>query len=336
MSAERVTVIVVNYNGAAHIERCLRALLAQSYPAHEIVVIDNASTDGSLELARSFAPAINCIPLAENAGFARANNLAARAARGEWIALINNDAFAAPGWLQALVDAARRAPEIGLVASQMVFDAQPDLINSTGVCIDRTGVVWDRGGGAMTLPSGPPVPVFGPSGGAALYRRELWQALGGLREDYFMYFEDVDLAWQANWLGARSVLAPAAHVRHVVSASLGQASPAKTFWLARNKWLLLARNYPRPYLWRYLPLITAYDLLSFTATGLAGQWAAAGKGRMEGLRLAAAKAALGPAHQARPATAATVWEQLEPVAAPWRVRARYAHLGRVTARPARP
>lgn len=321
-----ISVIIVNYNGRAFLERCLDAVRAQTYAAFDALVVDNGSTDGSREQAERFGNPVRVLALPQNRGFAAANNAGARAVQGDWVALLNNDAFPEPGWLTALAQAAATSAEVGLVASQMVFDARPEMINSTGVCIDRAGVVWDRSGGAPADPAGPITPVFGPSAGAALYRRDVWESLGGLREDYFMYFEDVDLAFHARWRGARSVLAPAAVVRHRHSATIGQASPAKTYWLARNKWLLLARNYPRPYFWRYAPLIAAYDALSLLAAGLAGGGAAAWRGRRDGLRLAQVKAATGPARHAAPARASAVWAELEPLVTPWRAGARYAHL----------
>ncbi len=321
-----ISIIVVNYNGRAFLERCLQAARAQTFADFDVLVVDNGSTDGSREQAEGFGDPVRVLRLPQNRGFAAANNVGARAVEGDWIALLNNDAFPEPGWLTALAQAAATSAEIGLVASQMVFDARPEMINSTGVCIDRAGVVWDRAGGALADATGPIIPVFGPSAGAALYRRDVWESLGGLREDYFMYLEDVDLAFHARWRGVQSVLAPAAVVRHRYSATIGRASPAKAYWLARNKWLLLARNYPRPYFWRFAPLIAAYDALSLLATGLAGGGAAAWRGRRDGLRLAWAKAASGPARYAAPGRADEVWADLEPLVMPWRAGARYAHL----------
>ncbi|HRF47496.1 MAG TPA: glycosyltransferase family 2 protein [Anaerolineales bacterium] len=321
-----VSVIVVNYNGRRFLKRCLDAVLAQTLPALEIIVVDNGSTDGSREEAAAYGPPVQLIALPDNRGFAAANNIGARVARGAWLALLNNDAFPEPDWLEALARAATLTPGANLVATQMVFDARPAMINSTGICIDRSGVVWDRQGGAATDTIAPVAPVFGPSGGAALIQREAWTALGGFNEDYFMYFEDVDFAWRARWLGQQAVVAPAAVVRHMHSASSGQASDRKTYWLARNKWLLLARNYPRPHFWRQAPLIAAYDLLSCAATGLVGRWGAAVRGRRDGIRLALAKARYGPAQAAAPAMADAVYSWLEPAIAPWRINARYAHL----------
>jgi GT2 family glycosyltransferase len=214
----------------------------------------------------------------------------------------------------------------------MVFEARPEMINSAGFCVDRSGVTWERAGGQPVRPATAPIePVFGPSAGAGLYRRGVWQELGGLREGFFLYLEDVDLGWHARWRGHDAVLAPAAVVRHLHSATAGQASPLKTFYLARNKWQLLALNYPRPYWRRYLPLIGLYDALSLAASGLAGSFAAAWRGRREGLRLARQMAAGGPAHQFK-ARSEAIWSWLSPPVWPWQANARYRHLATLDAR----
>jgi hypothetical protein len=325
MSLPLISVIVLNYNGKAFLGRCLDAVAAQDYGHYEVIVVDNASTDGSPAVADA-RTSVRLLRAQTNAGFSAGNNLGAAAARGEWLALLNSDAFPEPGWLSALESATRARPEIGLVASQMVFDARPDMVNSAGFCVDRSGVTWERHGGQPAHPPTAPVePVFGPSAGAGLYRRSMWQETGGLREEFFMYLEDVDLGWHARWRGYEAVYAPGAVVRHMHSATVGQASPRKTYWLARNKWLVLALNYPRPYWRRYLPLIALYDVLSLAAAGLAGSWAPAWRGRRDGWRLARDLAPRGPANHFK-ARSEAVWSWLSPAVWPWQANARYHHL----------
>ncbi len=333
-SAPTVTVVIVNWNGQRFLARCLEALRAQTLPPSEIILVDNASTDGSADWVRVHAPHVRLILNDRNLGFAAANNQGIRAASGEYVALLNNDAFAEPGWLAALVAAAQSNPRIGSVASLMLFADRPEVVNSAGVCVDRCGVTWDRAGGEPASSQGAAlVPVFGASGGAALYRRSMLLALNGLNDAYFMYLEDVDLAWRARWLGWEAVLAPAARVLHVHSGTARQGSALKTYLLARNKIHLLLTNYPSPYLLLFGPLLLLYDNLSLAQT-LVGQRSLSGlRGRLAGWATAAqALRARRRVQAARRASPRAVFASLAPAVWPWRVPRRYAHLRPATPR----
>jgi len=323
-----VSLVIVNWNGLRFLPECWAALRAQTYPAVEVIVVDNGSTDGSLAWLAEQVPAPQVIRNGFNRGFAAANNQGIRQAQGQYVALLNNDAYPEPGWLAALVAAAEADPQVGLVGSLMVFADQPEIVQSAGVCVDRCGVTWDCAGGEPAAAQGAlPRPAFGPSAGAALYRRELLVALGGFDEAFFAYLEDVDLAWRARWLGWQALLVPAARVRHVYSGTGRQGSAFKTYYLARNKYRLLLKNYPLPHLLAYAPLIALYDTLSLLNSlirqrTLSGLW-----GRLAGLAALPAalrqrRAVQGGARAGRRA----VFSLLAPVAAPWRVGRRYRHL----------
>jgi GT2 family glycosyltransferase len=310
-----VSVVVVNWNGRALLERCLDALDAQTYSHREVVVVDNGSTDGSPAWLAARQPPVHLLRNDHNRGFAAANNQGIRAARGRYVALLNNDAFADRTWLAALVAAAEAHPRAGMVASLMLFDAQPDIVNSAGVCVDRFGVSWDRAGGVPAADVAPAVvAVVGARAGAALYRREM--------------------DCRARWLGWQAVLAPGARVLHFASATSGEGSAFKTRCLARNKLLLLLKNYPAPQLWRYAPGLVLYDLLSLfnslvaqrTLAGLRGRFAAA---PMLGRALRRRR----QVQAARRATSAEIFDSLAPPAWPWQVQRRYQHLRSRAARP---
>jgi GT2 family glycosyltransferase len=210
----------------------------------------------------------------------------------------------------------------------MLFADRPHLVNSAGVCVDRFGVTWDCSGGELAASLGGEVmPVFGACAGAALYRREMLLALGGLDETYFIYLEDVDLAWRARWLGWEAVFAPAARVRHVHSGTTRQGSTFKTYLLARNKIQLLLANYPMPHLLLLAPLLLFYDFFSLlnslflqrTVSGLRGRlagWAALGHALRVRRRTLSA----------RVASPAQIFALLAAPVLPWRVPRRYAHL----------
>jgi GT2 family glycosyltransferase len=328
-----VSVVIVNWNGQPLLERCLAALDAQTYADREVIVVDNGSTDASLAWLAECQPAVRLLRNDHNRGFAAANNQGIRAARGRYVALLNNDAFATPGWLAALVAAAEAHPRAGMVASLMLFADRPSMVNSAGICVDRFGVSWDRAGGAPAAdPESAIVPVFGASAGAALYRREMLAELDGFDEDFFAYLEDVDLAWRARWLGWQAVLAPAARVLHIASATSREGSAFKTHCLARNKLLLLLKNYPAPQLWRYAPALVLYDLLSLANSLLIQRTLAGLRGRLEAVPLfGRALRRRRQLQSTRRASPDEVFAALAAPAWPWQVQRRYQHLYRPAA-----
>ncbi|MGH2354318.1 MAG: glycosyltransferase family 2 protein, partial [Chloroflexota bacterium] len=221
-----VSVVMVTWNGLCHLRRSLPAVLAQELPdgqQFELLVVDNASTDGSRAHLADLAARdgrVRVLLNDHNEGFAAPNNRAFRDARGTFVATLNNDTLPEPGWLAALLRVAQADERVGSVASRMVFDHAPETINSAGISIDRAGIAWDRLVGRPVAESETqPVEVFGASAGAALYRRSMLEELGGFDARFFIYLEDVDLAWRARLAGWRAVYAPDAVVRHAHSAS---------------------------------------------------------------------------------------------------------------------
>jgi len=322
-----VSVVIANWNGRCYMEKCLASLNAQTYPSLEIIVVDNGSADGSRDWLVEHYPAVQVIANKENRGFAVANNQGISRSRGVYVALLNNDAWAEPDWLSCLVAAVEQDPNIGMAASLMLLADQPERVDSAGACVDRFGISWDRLSGEPAAASAAsPAPVFGASAGAALYRRQLLDQTAGFDEDFFNYLEDVDLAWRALWLGWRAVYEPAARVYHVHSGTSGAGSAFKTYWLARNKIGLILKNYPRPQLWYYWPLILLYDGLSLGAALLAPQRWSALRGRLDGWRLLGRTLAKRRALQAMARVpAAEVFRRLAPPATPWQVRHRFQH-----------
>ncbi len=250
----RVTVVIVNWNGRHHLAACLPALARQTYGDHEVVVVDNASSDDTVAWLGAEWPAVRVLALAENAGFARGNNLGLAATGSPWVALLNNDTVPDATWLAALVAAAEAGGDrLAAVASRMVFHDRPTTINSAGICVDPAGIAWDRLGGAPVAAAARPVEVFGASAGACLLRRaalaDVAEPVPGARpqvfdETFFMYLEDVDLAWRLRLRGWQAQYAPAALVAHHGSASAGEGSPFKNRLLARNKVWTLVKCYP--------------------------------------------------------------------------------------------
>jgi GT2 family glycosyltransferase len=332
-----VSVVVVAYNGRDLIGACLDSLLGQTYPATELVVVDNGSSDGTASLVRQDYPSARVVELAKNRGFAGGANVGIACSTGELVAFLNTDATADPGWLAALVGSLVGRPDVGMVASQMRFLADPSTINSAGICLDRAGVAWDRGGGAPAGTIERADEAFGPCGGAALYRRALFHDVGAFDEDFFMYLEDVDLAWRARLAGWRCLYAPEARVLHRHSATAVEHSPFKRYLLARNKVWLIAKNYPAPDLFAYLPAIVALELgaLAMNLVGrapgvsLAARYATI-RGRFVGLaRIGSVLRKRGGIQQRRRIPLRYHRALLAPISTPWEYTRRFRHLYRV-------
>jgi hypothetical protein len=316
-----VSVIVVNWNGRAYLEKCLASLQAQTYPAVEIIVVDNGSADGSAAWVVQRFPEARLIVNPDNRGFAAGNNQGVQAARGAYLALLNNDAWVEPNWLAELVAAVERDPRLGMAD-------RPEIINSTGVCVDRSGISWDRSSGKEARRTDcEPGAVFGPCAGAALYRRAVFEDVGLFDEDFFAYLEDVDLAWRARWRGWQAVYVPSARVYHVHSGTAREGSPLKTYLLARNKIQLIAKNYPMPQVIIFLPLIVFYESLSLFSALMRQRNGSALRGRLAGLGLLPRALAKRRALWSRPhVSGGEMLRMLEPAAWPWQVAQRYQHL----------
>jgi GT2 family glycosyltransferase len=257
-----IAVLIVNWNGGDLLSRCLQSLSVQRRAPDRVVIVDNASTDGSLDEAVPSLPSATVIRLNENVGFARANNIAAAAAADvDAFALLNPDAFAEPGWLEALASAAERTPTAAAFACQMRLDAAPDLLDGAGDSYHVSGRAW-RNAHRRPLSAGPvrDTEVFAPCGAAALYRRPAFEDVGGFDERFFCYFEDVDLGFRLRLRGHRCVYVPNAIVRHVSSALSGYRSNFAVYHGERNAVWTFVKNMPGPMFWLYLPQHVALNL----------------------------------------------------------------------------
>jgi GT2 family glycosyltransferase len=243
-----VHAVVLSWNGAHLLPDCLDALRKQDAPARlELVVVDNASTDGTTELLARDFPEVEHLRLDENLGYGRANNRAlqrALDAGADFVALINNDVEVAPDWLRILLDAARAHPEAGLFAGTLLFRGE-ESVNSTGLEIDVLGRARDRD---FRLPvarlARADGPVAGVSGGAALLRTSLLRDIGLFDPAYFAYYEDVDLSLRAARAGSLAWYARAATARHRFGASFGAGSPRQRYLLGVGHLRTVARHQP--------------------------------------------------------------------------------------------
>jgi len=258
-----VSVVIVNWNGHRLLERCLQSLMVQSVPPADVIVVDNGSSDGSVELVSREFPGVHLIALTDNVGFSRANNIGIRHARGDYIALLNNDAEPAPDWLASLVTALQANPDFDFCASKMVLYDNPHLADACGDFYTREGIPGKIGhlepGDRYSVER----EVFGACAGAALYRREVLEQTGGFDEDFFIVHEDSDLSFRARLLGYRCLYVPTAVVQHHLSASLGKESETAVYYAQRNMEFVFFKNMPTGLLLKYLPLHMLADVLLF-------------------------------------------------------------------------
>ncbi|MBZ5497879.1 MAG: glycosyltransferase family 2 protein [Acidobacteriia bacterium] len=254
-----ISVVIPNYSGAACLEPCLQSLMRQTYLQMEVVVVDNASQDHSVELVRRVAPHARILSLQGNLGFAAAVNRGVKAARGEWIAVLNNDTEAANDWLAECAAAIGRHPDASFLACRILDYSNRKRIYSAGDCFLRAGIGYRRG---QEKPDGEEygreTQVFSACGCAALYRRTALEAAGGYDEQFFAYLEDVDLGLRLQAAGARGYYVPGAVVFHLGGAtSGGEFAPLAVRLRTRNAVLLLLKSVPGRILWRCSPMILA-------------------------------------------------------------------------------
>jgi GT2 family glycosyltransferase len=238
------SVIILNWNGRRFLDTCLTGVLAQELPGgYEVVLVDNASTDGSPDYVRTSFPRVRVVEAKGNLGFAGGNNLGFREARGRHLVLLNNDTGVRPGWLQALVSRADQDLGAGAVTSKLVFMDRPGVIQNAGSVVLTDGSGGDRGTGEEDHGQYEHAEeVFAACAGAALYRREALDDVGRFDETFFLYYEDTDLSWRMRLRGWRILYEPGAVVEHVHSGSSGEWSPLFIFHVDRNRLFMILKN----------------------------------------------------------------------------------------------
>jgi GT2 family glycosyltransferase len=266
-----ISVVVVNWNRRALLAACLKSLENQTFRDFEVIVVDNGSTDGSVELvqglATTFPAPLNLIVNSNNRGFCAANNQGFAASRSEFVALLNNDAEAEPGWLAALVQALRSDDAVGMVASKILVWEDPRRIDKVGHLIYPDGQNRGRGTGQIDQGQFDRLEaILWPDGCAALYRRAMLDEVGGFDEEFFAYADDAELGLRGRIAGWTCLYAPGAVVRHHRGATLGLDSARRITLIERNRVLLVVKLFP----WNLIWLNGAYYLTRIAA----GLWAA--------------------------------------------------------------
>lgn len=238
MNNPSVSVVVLNYNGKYFLNRCISSVKNQTHPPSEIIVVDNASTDGSDEAIKKSFPEIKLIKNKKNLGFARGNNMGIAAAKGDYVFLLNNDAETDPRCIEEMLKIIEKEEKIVCVAPKMLFFFSRRFIDNVGSLITKHCMGVNKGVGQLDIGQfDASEQTFGASFGATLIKKWAFsnEHVGKLDESYFMYYEDIDWCLRANILGYKCYTAPKAVVYHIHSASTKEKSfSKKVFYLQRN------------------------------------------------------------------------------------------------------
>lgn len=239
-SFPKVSVIIVNYNGSHHLVNCLDSLKATDYPSFDLILVDNSSTDNSLQIVEDGFPDCKVIRFKENMGFSIANNIAAKGADGEYLAFLNNDTKVTPSWLTELVKVIEAEPTIAIAQSSLLKFAGD--IDSNGDFITRFGRTYNSKKNGFKDPR----EILSARGAAMIIRKSTFEELGGFDEDYFVSFEDVEIGWRAWIVGYKVVLVPSSVVYHEGGSTLSTMSSMITFHGLKNQLSLVTTHFETP------------------------------------------------------------------------------------------
>jgi hypothetical protein len=264
----KASVIVINYNGKDFVIDCLRAIEGQSFKDFDAIIVDNASSDNSLEEIKKFAEEslltyhIKIIPLSINSGFAEGNLIGLCQTEAEYIALLNNDATPDKEWLKELVKAMDTHPDVGICASRMIVYGT-NVIDSAGDGYSTLLKGFKRGEGENIEKYTKQEYIFGACAGAALYRRKMLEEIGFFDEDFFLIYEDTDLNFRVQLVGWKVIYVPTAIAYHKVRSTIGHMSDTAIYYSLRNSELIRIKNVPLGIFLRCLPSYVIGVILEF-------------------------------------------------------------------------
>lgn len=241
---QSVTIVIPNYNGKKLLENCLKTLEKQAYKNFKVIVIDNGSTDGSVSITSEVLD-MEMVSLTENLGFCGAVNLGIQKTKTPYIILLNNDTEVDQHFVEALLNAIQKSEHIFSCGAQMIDFKNHEIVDNAGDLYTALGWAVARGKGKRCVDYNRAVRVFSCCAGAAIYRMDVLQRIGGLDEHHFAYLEDVDLGYRARIAGYENWYAPEAKVYHVGSATTGtRYNEKKVFLAARNTIFVVYKNMP--------------------------------------------------------------------------------------------
>ena len=256
-----ISVIVLNWNGKHFLRDCLDSLRRQTCQDFETILVDNGSSDGSVDYVRDNFPEVNILALPDNRGFTGGNIAGYERSSGTLIVLLNNDTEAHPSWLKEIQNACKEHPDAGSFASKMMYFDQRDRVENCGFELGIEGATIDLGRDESDGPDWcQPRHVFGGCGGAVAYRREMLQDVGFLDNDFFMTYEDVDLSFRAQLRGFSCVYVPEAIVYHRYRATNNNMPDRQVFYSQRNIDFVWVKNMPIGLMLRSIPFRILYEV----------------------------------------------------------------------------
>lgn len=309
----KVTLIIVNFNGGDLLARCVASVRAQTVLPDSVIVVDNASVDGSVDQLEPWER-LTILRMDSNLGFAAGNNRAIAACSTEYIALLNPDAFPAPDWIERLLAAADAWPQAAAFGSRQLRHGRPDLLDGVGDCYHVSGLAWREAHGfSQRTMHMVPREIFAPCAAAAMYRRDAVAEAGGFDETFFCYFEDVDLGFRLRLAGHAARYVPDAVVEHIGGASTGgERSDFAMFHGHRNLVWSFVKNMPGPLLIGLLPLHLLMNVAVALLMALRGHAGTALRSKWQAvLGLPAAWRARRAIQSARVASWAEIWRVLD-------------------------
>jgi len=278
-----ISIVILNFNGKRYLEACLASVFSQTFGDFEVLLVDNGSSDGSLEYVEMHFPEVRVIKNEKNLGFAGGMNAGIMQTSGEYIMILNNDTQMEKSFLEKLIVPMKSEERVGMCASKMLLcDGR---INSTGICLSRSGAAWDRGLAEPDVGQyDASLEVFGPCAGAALYRKKMLEEIGFFDEDFFLYMEDVDLAFRGRLAGWKCCYVPDARVRHVHGGTLAPGSELAVYYGNRNLLWNVVKNFPRTLLITSMPWIIGRNLAVVLYYALNGNGRIILKSRLDSLK----------------------------------------------------
>lgn len=250
MNPPSVTMQILNYNGIQYLKDCLDSILATDYENFEVIVIDNASIDGSPDFIKKNYPQIKLVENEKNYGFAKALNINSHSIRSEYLVFLNNDVKVEPNWLKILISCMEQNPKVAAANPKMLFLQNRKQVNSAGGNCDIYGVGWNRGNGEVDNGQYDKVEeVFYANGAALVIKKIAWLSVGSFDEDYFLYGEDLDWCWRARLKGFEILYVPEAKIYHHWMGAAGFIVPfLERYWMAN-----LLKNYSLKTLFKIMP-----------------------------------------------------------------------------------
>ncbi len=282
-----ITLIIVNWNSGIWLKQCLLGIAGQTLQPQQVILVDNASTDQSLDGIKEILPDIEIIREIKNWGFAKGNNIALKSIKNtQWTVLLNPDAVPESDWLENLMHAAHKYPEYSFFACKMIDAADSSRLDGTGDVYHTSGHAWRQGFGRESNLGGEAVKeCFSPCAAAAMYRTDIVQQAGGFDERFFCYFEDVDLGFRLRLLGYRCLYVPSAVVTHASSATTGKRSDFSVYHGHRNMIWTYCKNMPGALFWIYLPQHILINIVVIFVLFLRGQGAIAVKAKCDAIKM---------------------------------------------------